>query len=70
MQLHAFACRTCQAIINLSLKFVVHRGPVAEIKVGRFVKQSGPEMIVAHRLLKNSIDNHEYLLVTEKLYKR
>lgn len=60
-------CGACQAIINLTLKFVAHHGPLAEIKVGRFVKQSGPEMIVAHRLLKNSIDNNEYLLLTEKL---
>jgi len=59
-------CGACLAISNLTLKFVVHRGPLAEIKVGRFVKQSGPEMIVAHRLLKNSIDNHEYLLMSDK----
>ena len=68
MQQHNICpCGACQAIINLTLKFVAHHGPVAEITVGRFVKQSGPAMIVAHRLLKNSIDNHEYLLVTEKL---
>ena len=68
MQQHTICpCGACQAIINLTLKFVAHRGPVAEIKVGRFVKQSGPEMIVAHRLLKNSINNNEYLLMTEKL---
>ncbi|MEP6596574.1 MAG: DUF2652 domain-containing protein [Ginsengibacter sp.] len=68
MQQHTICpCGACQAIINLTLKFVVHHGPLAEIKVGRFVKQSGTEMIVAHRLLKNSIDNHEYLLMTEKL---
>lgn len=68
MQLHHVCpCGACESIINLTLKFVAHHGPVAEIKVGRFVKQSGTEMIVAHRLLKNSIDNNEYLLVTEKL---
>jgi hypothetical protein len=60
-------CGACQEIVNLTLKFVVHHGPLAEIKVGRFVKQSGTEMIVAHRLLKNSIDSNEYLLLTEKL---
>jgi hypothetical protein len=60
-------CNACQEINNLTLKFVVHYGPLSEIKVGRFVKLSGVEMIVAHRLLKNSIDNNEYLLVTEKL---
>ena len=68
MQQHTVCpCGACMAIINLSLKFVVHHGPVAEIKVGRFVKPSGPELIVAHRLLKNSIGNSEYLLLTEKL---
>src|SRR6187549_3950506 len=68
MQQHTIcACGACQAIINLTLKFVVHHGPLAEIKVGRFVKQSGTEMIIAHRLLKNSIDNHEYLLMSDKL---
>ena len=67
MQQHTICpCGACQAIINLTLKFVVHHGPVAEIRVGRFVKPSGIEMIVAHRLLKNSIGNNEYLLFTEK----
>jgi hypothetical protein len=60
-------CGACMAITNLTLKFVAHHGPLAEIKVGRFVKQSGTEMIVAHRLLKNSIANNEYLLLSEKL---
>jgi hypothetical protein len=60
-------CNACQEISNLSLKFVVHHGPLSEMKVGRFEKLSGLDMIVAHRLLKNSIDNNEYLLMTEKL---
>jgi hypothetical protein len=69
MQQHSVcACGACQAIINLTLKFVVHHGPVAELTVGRFVKQSGTEMIIAHRLLKNSINSNEYLLITEKLF--
>jgi hypothetical protein len=37
------------------------------MKVGRFTKQSGVDMIVAHRLMKNAIQNNEYLLITEKL---
>ncbi len=63
-------CKACMDLVNLTLKFVVHYGPLAEIKVGRFVKYSGLEMIVAHRLLKNRIENHEYLLVTEKMMQR
>lgn len=69
MQQHMVCtCGACQAINNLTLKFVAHHGPVAEITVGRFVKHSGPEMIVAHRLLKNNISNNEYLLITERLF--
>ncbi len=60
-------CEACQANSNLTLKFVVHHGTLAEIRGGRFVKQSGSEMIVTHRLLKNSIDDNEYLLMSEKL---
>ncbi len=60
-------CGACRAISDLTIKFVVHHGPLMEFKVGRFVKQSGTEMIIAHRLLKNSISNNEYLLITEKL---
>lgn len=63
-------CRACESLINLTLKFVVHHGALAEIKVGRFEKHSGLEMIVAHRLLKNSIDNNEYLLMTEKMFQQ
>ena len=60
-------CGACLCIRDLTVKFIVHHGPVAEIKVGRFVKQSGTDVIVAHRLLKNSIANNEYLLITDKL---
>lgn len=68
IQQHAICpCGACLSISNLTLKFVAHHGPIVETKVGRFVKQSGTEMIVAHRLLKNNIANNEYMLVTEKL---
>jgi hypothetical protein len=60
-------CAACQAISNLTVKFIAHYGALVEMKVGRFLKHSGTEMIVAHRLMKNSIDNHEYVLMTDKL---
>lgn len=62
-------CGACQAIINLTLKFIVHHGPIREMKVGRFVTLSGTDVIVAHRLMKNSVPSNEYLLLTEKLLK-
>src|SRR6185295_17451517 len=61
-------CKACREISNLKLKFVAHHGPLDEMKVGHFVTISGTEVIIAHRLLKNSVPSHEYLLLTEKLF--
>ncbi len=58
-------CGTCQTAGILSLKFVAHRGRIKEINVANFVKATGKDMIVAHRLLKNSIASKEYILFTK-----
>lgn len=71
MQMHTVCpCGACQSIINLTLKFIAHHGEIGEMKIGRFVTLSGTDVIVAHRLLKNSINSNEYLLLTEKLWQR
>ena len=57
-------CGACQGVGGLSLKFVVHFGAISEIRVARFVKASGLDMVIAHRLLKNSIGRHEYVLMS------
>ena len=58
-------CGACQTASNLTLKFIVHFGYIKEIKVAQFVKATGIDMIVAHRLLKNDVGAHEYILITE-----
>jgi hypothetical protein len=58
-------CGACQTASNLTLKFIVHFGYIKEIKVAQFVKATGIDMIVAHRLLKNDVDENEYILITE-----
>jgi class 3 adenylate cyclase len=58
-------CSACQGSSALTLKFVAHYGFIKEIKVDRFTKAIGTEMIVAHRLMKNDVDSHEYVLITE-----
>ena len=58
-------CGACQTASNLTLKFIVHFGYIKEIKVAQFVKATGIDMIVAHRLLKNDVDGDEYILITE-----
>jgi hypothetical protein len=58
-------CGACQTASNLTLKFIAHFGFIKEIKVAQFVKATGIDMIVAHRLLKNDVDGDEYILITE-----
>ncbi len=58
-------CGACQSAGKLTLKFIVHFGYLKEIKVARFVKATGVDMIVAHRLLKNDVDSTEYILMTQ-----
>lgn len=58
-------CGACQTASHLTLKFIAHHGDIKEIKVAQFVKATGVDMIVAHRLLKNEIDSNEYILVTQ-----
>jgi hypothetical protein len=58
-------CGACQTASNLTLKFIAHFGYIKEIKVAQFVKATGIDMIVAHRLLKNDVDGDEYILITE-----
>src|SRR5204862_1687206 len=41
-----------------------HFGYIKEIRVAQFVKATGVDMIVAHRLLKNDVDSHEYILMS------
>ena len=60
-------CEGCNAI-DLTLKFVAHVGPVAVQKVNRRKSLVGPDVILVHRLLKNSVPVPEYILYSEELY--
>jgi uncharacterized protein YndB with AHSA1/START domain len=63
-------CGACQSASNLTLKFIIHYGAIKEIKVANFSKASGLDMIIAHRLLKNSIGSSEYILATDSYLDR
>jgi class 3 adenylate cyclase len=62
-------CPSCQNIDQLKLKIVVHSGEALFHKIGRFSDVSGVDVILAHRLLKNSIPSDEYVLMTEAAYR-
>lgn len=51
---------------RLGLKIIVHYGEVSLSPIGDRIKLFGEDVITAHRLLKNSVPDQEYLLLTEK----
>ena len=54
--------------LDLSLKLIVHFGTIAEYKLYGFKKLYGEAIIEAHRLLKNGITSHNYILVTKGFF--
>ncbi len=63
-------CAACANIGVLKLKFVVHHGKFSRQRLGAVEQLHGTDVIVAHRLLKNSIPSKEYLLVTDAVLLR
>ncbi len=61
----ACSCDGCVQVSELKIKFVTHVGEVAFQKIKRFTELAGMDVIVVHRLLKNSVPLSEYLLMTE-----
>jgi Protein of unknown function (DUF2652) len=60
-------CSACKSTIDLTLKVITHYGEFTGYNVKNFSKLIGKDIIVAHQLLKNDIENHEYWLVTDGL---
>ena len=48
-------CAACSNIRNLDLKLVVHHGAYIEQAIGGRKELGGPDVIIIHRLMKNSI---------------
>ena len=62
-------CDACEQANNLKLKFVAHVGDVATQTIRDRRKLVGIDVILVHRLLKNSVQVPEYLLFSEELYR-
>src|SRR5450432_3169534 len=60
-------CTACVSAIDLTLKVITHYGEFTGYNVKNFNKLIGKDIIVAHQLLKNDIEQHEYWLVTKSL---
>ncbi len=60
-----WACSTCPEVGDLKLKSFVHYGDFLIKKVNQFKEIAGQDVILAHRLMKNSIGVSEYMLFTK-----
>lgn len=57
-------CGACSTTNELSLKFVYHYGITTIRKIGVHEKLFGSDVTLTHKLLKNNIPIHDYLLLT------
>lgn len=58
-------CHACTHLEKLRLKVIVHSGEVLFHRVLQFSELAGTDVIIVHRLLKNSVQASQYLLITE-----
>ena len=59
---------TCDGCVNagrLRLKIVMHCGTAVFHRIGKFSELSGVDVILVHRLLKNSLKQDRYILLTD-----
>jgi len=65
---HQCACGACSNIDALKLKIVAHSGEAFFYQINEFNELSGKDVILIHRLLKNSVPEKEYILMTDAAY--
>ena len=63
-------CDACNNVGELKVKAILHSGEAAFTKVRDMDKISGEDIIITHRLLKNSIASDEYIFVTNSFLDR
>lgn len=61
-------CGACSNILALRLKVFAHSGDALFYKIHQFNELSGTDVILVHRLLKNSEVTNEYLMLTEQAH--
>jgi hypothetical protein len=57
-------CAACRNVDKLRLKAIGHYGPFVEYTVGGRAQLTGPDVILAHRMLKNGVTATDYALLT------
>jgi hypothetical protein len=62
-------CGACTNVHKLKLKVIAHSGHALFYSIGRFEELSGVDVIVVHRLAKNSLKADQYILMTQAAYR-
>jgi len=63
-------CDACQQMDQLRLKVILHHGELIVKEMGGRTELAGPDIILAHRLLKNNVEGDEYILMTQAFHDR
>ena len=63
-------CDACQQMDQLRLKAIMHHGELIVKEMGGRTELAGPDIILAHRLLKNTVEGDEYILMTQAFHDR
>jgi class 3 adenylate cyclase len=63
-------CRACANVGALTLKFVAHHGEYMSQRFGNKETFVGRDVNLVHRLLKNTVPSHEYLLASSAFLER
>ena len=63
-------CRACRGVLGLSLKLIVHHGSFMRQVVRGRSRVAGPDIILAHRFLKNDVEPRTYVLFTDAAVER
>ena len=68
--LNTCRCEGCRQAGRLRVKFVSHLGDVVVQRVKSSSKLAGLDVILVHRMLKNTVPIPEYLLLSEAVFRR
>lgn len=63
-------CDACNQMERLKLKAILHHGELILKQMGGRTELAGTDIILGHRLLKNSVEGEEYILMTEAFHDR
>ena len=61
-------CDACRQMDQLKLKAILHRGDLILKEMGGRSELAGADTILVHRLLKNSVEADEYILMTRAFH--